>query len=92
MSKIDASASANGDQPANFGSGNPGVSTCIANSPPDCGRRASSSGSRFWRAVVTYSVRRSEPPNAHIVGHIAGTRYSARRSPCGDSRTILPPR
>ena len=36
-----------GDQPANFGSGNPGTSTCIAKMPPDCGSRASSAASRI---------------------------------------------
>ena len=47
---------------------------------------------RFWRALVTNSVFRSGPPNAHMVGHIAGTANSATIAPRGDRRTTLPPR
>ena len=50
---------------------------------PPGARRASWPSDRRWRALVTYSVRRSGPPNAGLVGLVTGRRIAVASVPSG---------
>ena len=71
--------------------GRPGTSTRAASTQPECGISCSSCAGRWWRAVVTYSVRPSLPPKQGMVGQRTGSANSPRSSPEGAKRSSRPP-